>query len=226
MTATLSYAGRTASPRAQAVPVRVGGFGGAAGLADWMRAAGVTHLVDATHPFAARISANAVAAAISADVPLVALTRPPWRSEAGDQWRHVAGIEDAVAALAGPAQRILLALGRMHVAAFAAQPQHHYVLRFVDPPAERPALPRHELIVDRGPFTLEGDRALIAAHGIERIVCKNAGGSGARAKLVAARAWGVPVVMIDRPVLPERATVDSVAAVFDWLAAHAADRGV
>ena len=208
------------------MPVRIGGFGGAAGLADWMRAAGVTHLVDATHPFAARISANAVAAAALAQVPLVALTRPPWQAQPGDRWCHVADIEGAVAALAGPAERILLALGRMHVAAFAAQPQHRYLLRFVDPPAERPALPDHHLVVDRGPFTVAGDRALIAAHGIQRIVCKNAGGSGAAAKLVAAHEAGVPVLMIDRPVLSERATVDSVAAVFDWLADHDADRGV
>ncbi|MDR6128611.1 precorrin-6A/cobalt-precorrin-6A reductase [Sphingomonas sp. SORGH_AS802] len=224
--ATLSYAGRTANPAAQAVPVRIGGFGGAAGLAEWMAAAGVTHLVDATHPFAAQISAHAVAAAARIGVPLVALTRPPWQAEAGDRWRHVADIPGAVAALAGPAEHVLLALGRMHVAAFATQPQHHYVLRFVDPPAERPVLPDHHLVVDRGPFTVAGDRALIAAHGIQRIVCKNAGGSGARAKLVAARELGVPVLMIDRPVLPERAAVDSVAAVFDWLADHDADRGV
>ena len=226
LTATLSYAGRTMAPRAQAVPVRVGGFGGAAGLAEWMAAAGVTHLVDATHPFAAQISANAVAAAGRTGVPLLALTRPPWQAQAGDRWCHVADIAGAVAALAGPAERILLALGRMHVAAFAAQPQHHYVLRFVDPPAERPALPDHHLVVDRGPFTAEGDRALIVAHGIQRIICKNAGGRGAEAKLIAAREMDVPVLMIDRPVLPERATVHSVAAVFDWLAGHAADRGV
>jgi precorrin-6A/cobalt-precorrin-6A reductase len=224
--ATLSYAGRTAKPAAQAVPVRVGGFGGAAGLAAWMAAAGVTHLVDATHPFAARISANAVVAAAQAGVPLVALTRPPWREQIGDGWSHVADIPAAVAALAGPAERILLALGRMHVGAFVTQPQHHYLLRFVDPPVEPPALPHHHLVVDRGPFTVAGDRALIAAHGIQRIVCKNAGGTGAEAKLIAARELGVPVLMIDRPVLPERTTVDSVAAVFDWLADHDADRGV
>ena len=206
--------------------MRIGGFGGAAGLADWMAAAGVTHLVDATHPFAARISANAVAAAALTGIPLVALTRPPWQAQAGDRWRAVADIPAAVAALAGPAERVLLALGRLHVEAFAAQPQHHYVLRFVDPPAERPALPDHHLVVDRGPFTVEGDRALIAAHRITRIVCKNAGGAGAQAKLVAARDAGVPVVMIDRPALPERTTVDRVAAVFDWLTDHGADRGV
>ena len=224
--ATLSYAGRTANPAAQPVPVRVGGFGGAEGLAAWMAAAGVTHLVDATHPFAARISAHAIAAAALARRPLVALTRPPWQAEAGDRWSHVADIPAAVAALAGPRQHILLALGRMHVEAFAAQPQHHYVLRFVDPPAARPALPDHHLVVDRGPFTVAGDRALIATHRIDRIVCKNAGGAGARAKLVAAREAGVPVLMIDRPALPDRPTVERVAAVFDWLAGHAADRGV
>ena len=222
----LSLAGRTRAPAASPIPVRVGGFGGAEGLARYLRDEGIARLIDATHPFAAQISAHAVAAAARIGVPLVALTRPPWQAEAGDRWRHVADIAGAVAALAGPPEHVLLALGRMHVAAFATQPQHHYVLRFVDPPAERPVLPDHHLVVDRGPFTVAGDRALIAAHGIQRIVCKNAGGSGARAKLVAARELGVPVLMIDRPALPERATVDSVAAVFDWLADHDADRGV
>jgi len=226
--ATLSYAGRTEKPRAQPIPVRVGGFGGADGLARFLRDAQVTHLVDATHPFAATMSANAVAAARAADVPLIALTRPAWTPVAGDRWTHVPDIPGAVAALAGRPQRILLALGRMHVEAFAAAPQHHYVLRFVDAAAVPPALPDHYLIVDRGPFTPEGDRTLLAAHGIERVVCKNAGGTGAEAKLVAARALGIPVLMIDRPALPARVEVTDPHAVLAWLdhVAPSAKRGV
>ncbi|MBW6526091.1 cobalt-precorrin-6A reductase [Sphingomonas sp. RHCKR7] len=223
--ATLSYAGRTARPRPQPVPVRVGGFGGAEGLAAWLRAERVTHVVDATHPFAARISANAVAAARCAGVPLMALTRPAWRARSGDRWTHVADLDAAVAALDGPPRRVMLALGRMHVERFAARPQHDYLLRFVDRPEHAPALPHHRLVIDRGPFTETGDRRLLVEHGTELIVCKNAGGEGAAAKLTAARGLGVPVLMIDRPALPERRTSDSVAAVLDWLA-HSTDRGV
>lgn len=216
--ATLSYAGRTETPKPQPIPVRVGGFGGAEGLAAWLRAQHVTHLVDATHPFAATMSANAVAAAKAAGVPLLALTRPAWEAAAGVRWTRVPDIAAAVAALDGPARRILLALGRMHVADFAARPQHHYVLRFVDAPAVPPALPDHHLVIDRGPFTADGDRALLEAHRIDLVVCKNAGGRGAEAKLVAARALGVPVLMIDRPVLPQRTEVTDPHAVLDWLA--------
>lgn len=225
MRATLSYAGRTAHPRAQPVPVRVGGFGGAEGLVAWLCAEQVSCVVDATHPFAAQMSANAVAAAERAGVPLVALTRPPWRAGAGDRWTPVADLEAAVAALDGPPRRVMLALGRLHVERFAARPQHDYLLRFVDAPERAPSLPQHRLVIDRGPFTVAGDRRLLEAHRTELIICKNAGGEGAAAKLAAARALGVPVLMIDRPALPERRTCDSVAAVLHWLD-HATDRGV
>lgn len=214
--ATLSYAGRTEAPRAQPVPVRVGGFGGAAGLAAWMREHGVTHLVDATHPFAARISANAVAAAAEAGRPMVALTRPEWRAEAGDDWHHVADIAGAVAALDGSARRVFLAIGRQNLGDFAAQPQHFYLLRLVDPPAARP-LPDCEIVVDRGPFTTDGDIALMRRHRVDLVVAKNAGGIGAKAKIDAARTLCLPVLMIDRPRVPPRAEVYQVADVLDWL---------
>lgn len=229
MSATLSYAGRVAQPRAQPVAVRVGGFGGVAGLADHLHRARVTHLVDATHPFAAAISRNAVAAASAAGVPLLALTRPPWTPQTGDRWRHVADIEGAVAALAGPARRVLLAIGRQQIAAFAAQPQHYYLLRLVDALESPPPLPRCALVIDRGPFTAEGDAALMRAHAIDVVVTKNAGGSGASAKLSAARALGLPVIVIDRPPMPPRCETTSVAEVLDWIAhdaAPCAHRGV
>ncbi|NKJ43722.1 cobalt-precorrin-6A reductase [Novosphingobium sp. SG720] len=221
LAATLSYAGRTQAPRAQPVPVRIGGFGGVEGLAAYLREHGVTHLVDATHPFAAQMSAHAVAAAQAAGVPLIALTRPAWQTQPGDAWTRVADVAGAVDALAGPARRVLLALGRMHVAAFAAQGQHHYVLRFVDTPDAPPPLPDHTLVVDRGPFTVEGDMALLQRHAIGLVVCKNAGGSGVQAKLIAARALGLPMIMIDRPDLPPRHEVHDPQAVLDWIA-HAA----
>jgi precorrin-6A/cobalt-precorrin-6A reductase len=152
--ATLSYAGRTENPRAQPIPTRVGGFGGVEGLAAYLRAEGITHLVDATHPFAATMSANACAAAQLAGVPLVALTRPAWEPQEGDRWREVATIAQAVDALAGAPRRVFLALGRQHVEAFAAQPQHRYVLRFVDAPGRRPPCPimRWWSIAGRSPW--------------------------------------------------------------------------
>ncbi|MBE0453091.1 cobalt-precorrin-6A reductase [Roseovarius autotrophicus] len=222
--ATLSYAGRVARLRSQPVPVRVGGFGGVAGLTDHLRRERVTHLVDATHPFAATMSGNAIAACAATGVPLLALTRPAWQPEQGDDWRHMPDIPAAVAALAGPPRRVMLAIGRMHLDAFAAQPQHSYLLRLVDPPEVAPPLPDCHVIVDRGPFTVAGDTALMRAHGIDLIVSKNAGGSGAEAKLAAARALGLPVMMIGRPPLPDRAEVHSVDEVLRWL--HGADLGV
>ncbi|WP_022681667.1 cobalt-precorrin-6A reductase [Sphingobium bisphenolivorans] len=223
--AVLSYAGRTDKPRAQPVPVRIGGFGGVAGLVAYLRERQVTHLVDATHPFAAQMSTHAVEAAHEAGVAHMVLSRPAWVAGEGDRWTRVADIAGAVAALAGEARRVMLALGRMHVDAFAAQPQHHYLLRFVDRPEEAPALPDNHLIIDRGPFTVEGDMRLMREHRIDVVVAKNAGGSGAAAKLAAARALGLPVIMIDRPPAPAALVVHEVEAVLEWLG-HAACRGV
>lgn len=225
MRAMLSYAGRTDSPRPQPIPTRTGGFGGAEGLAAYLREQGVTHLVDATHPFAAVMSRNAVMAAQDAGVAHIMLTRPPWIACPEDRWTRVEDIAEAVEALAGPPQRVMLALGRMHVDAFSAQPQHHYLLRFVDRPTTPPGLPRHDLVVDRGPFTVEGDRRLMQDHGIEIVVSKNAGGQGAEAKLAAARELGLPVIMIDRPTAPAAHVAHSVVEVLEWLD-HSAHRGV
>ncbi|MDC0736670.1 cobalt-precorrin-6A reductase [Cognatishimia sp. SS12] len=225
--AIFSYAGRVARPRAQPLPTRHGGFGGVKGLAAFLRDNAISHVVDATHPFAAQMSWNAYHACAELGVPLAALTRPAWQPQAGDMWQQVPDIPAAVAALSGPAERIMLALGRMHLAAFQGQPQHHYVLRLVDAPDAPPPLPHHTVTVARGPFAVADDIALFREHGIDRIVCKNAGGSGAEAKLHAARALGLPVVMIDRPGLPPRDELATPGAVMDWLADHpATERGV
>ncbi len=217
MEAVFSYAGRTGAPLAQPLPVRVGGFGGADGLAAWLRAEGIAAVVDATHPFAAGISANAVDACAVAGVPLIALERAPWRPGAGDRWTGVADLGAAVAALAGPGERVFLALGRQHVGAFAAQPQHRYLLRLVDPPGGALPLAGAEVVVARGPFDLAGDLELMRRHAVTRLVARNSGGAGARAKLDAARILGLPVVMIERPVLPARRVAADVAAVVAWL---------
>ena len=214
---TVSFAGRVERPVRQPLPQRVGGFGGAKGLAEYLRANAITHLVDATHPFAAQMSGNAIVAAEQAGVPLLALTRPAWQPQEGDRWVHVPDIAGAVAALDGPRQRIMLAVGPMHLAEFAPNPQHFYLLRLVDPPAAPLPLPDTWVEVSRGPFTAEDDRALMKRHGIERVVSKNAGGPGAVAKLEAARALGLPVVMIDRPAIPQLREAETVEDVMCWI---------
>lgn len=202
--ATLSYMGRVERPKPQPIPTRIGGFGGIPGLIAWLRDNHITHVIDATHPFAAQMSTNAIAACAATGTPLLALTRPAWEPEPGDQWHRVPDIPAAVAALAAPPRRVLLAIGRMHLGAFAAQPQHHYHLRLVDAPTEPPPLPDHQITLDRGPFSAEADQRLLTDHRIDLIVSKNAGGSGSVSKLIAARALHLPVLMIDRPQLPPR----------------------
>ncbi|PZQ99344.1 MAG: cobalt-precorrin-6A reductase [Cereibacter sphaeroides] len=222
----LSYAGRVENPRPQPVPVRSGGFGGVAGLVDYIRVSNISYLIDVTHPFAAKMSANAIEAARQTGINHIALTRPAWAAQPGDNWQSVPDIPAAVAALSGPPRRVMLALGRMHLAEFTAQPQHDYLLRLVDPPSGPLPLPKAHVEVSRGPFTVEGDRDLLLRHRIEVIVSKNAGGDGASAKLAAARELGLPIIMIDRPAIPQRREVHSVAEVLDWLDHGATERGV
>lgn len=215
--AIYSYAGRTQVPVNQPLPTRVGGFGGADGLADAIRQEGFTHVVDATHPFATEISRNAVVACAATATPLVALERKPWTKTLDDIWIEVADIASAVAALPEEPARIFLAIGRQHIAPFARRPQHAYTLRFIDAAGGPLPLPDADLIVSRGPFTLAGELDLMRARRIEWIVARNSGGVGARAKIDAARELGLPVVMITRPELPEQLRVESVAEVMLWL---------
>lgn len=213
----VSFAGRVERPKRQPLPQRIGGFGGVAGLVAYLRDHEVTHVIDATHPFAAQMSRNAVAACAEARVPLLALTRAPWAVQEGDNWTQVRDIAGAVAALDRPAARVMLAVGRMHLQEFAPNPQHFYLLRLVDPPSAPPPFPDHHVLVSRGPFTEADDRALMERHGIDLVVSKNAGGTGAYAKIAAARALGLPVIMIDRPMLPARHEAHGVQEVLDWI---------
>ncbi|MCU9849429.1 cobalt-precorrin-6A reductase [Defluviimonas sp. WL0024] len=225
VTAVFSYAGRTEAPVAQPLPTRIGGFGGAEGLARYLRAESITHVVDATHPFAAEMSRNAIAACAETGTPLCAYERAPWQAGDGDDWTHVPDLQAAVAALPVTPARIFLAIGKQTLAGFAAKPQHHYLLRLVDPPEGALPLPDAEAVIARGPFTEAGDRALLRDHRITHIVAKNAGGSGARAKLDAARRLGIPVILIDRPSLPPRRIARDLDEVMAFLA-HRADLGV
>ena len=215
--AIYSYAGRTQIPLGHALPTRIGGFGGASGLADFIREARITHVIDATHPFAAEMSRHAVEACTAAATPLLALERAPWTRTADDRWIEVADIAAAVAALPDAPTRVFLAIGRQHLAPFVAKPQHAYTLRLVDAPDGALPLPDAEVVVSRGPFTREDDRELMQTRGIAWLVARNAGGDGARAKIDAARELKLPVIMIARPELPERPRVERVEDVLAWL---------
>ena len=215
--ATYSYGGRTRAPATQPLPTRSGGFGGASGLAEYIRREKITHVIDATHPFAAEISRNAVVACAGTGAQLIALERAPWLKTPGDKWIEVADLTSAVAALPIDRARVFLAIGRQHIGAFGAKPQHAYTMRFVDPPDEPSPFPDADVIVARGPFALESELDMIRSRRIEWIVARNSGGSGARAKIDAARELGLPVVMLKRPELPGRLRVKSVAEVMQWL---------
>jgi precorrin-6A/cobalt-precorrin-6A reductase len=215
--AVYSYAGRTQSPVGQTLPVRTGGFGGVSGLIEFLTSERITHVIDATHPFAAEMSRHALTACAALHLPHIALERAPWMRVERDRWVEVENIDAAVDALPEPRARVFLAIGRQHLAPFAAKPQHAYTLRFVDPPDGKLPLPDTDIIISRGPFTLEGDLELMRARNITWVVARNSGGGGARAKIDAARELGLPVVMIARPALPERLRVESAEEVLAWL---------
>jgi precorrin-6A/cobalt-precorrin-6A reductase len=223
--AVFSYAGRTDNPVEQPLPTRIGGFGGIDGLADFLRTEHITHLIDATHPFAAGISRNAIAASRAVNIPLCAFERAPWSASEADDWTHVADISAAVAALPEEPIRIFLAIGRQNLSAFAVKPWHQYLLRLVDPPTGPLSLPGSETVIARGPFSEADDLRLLKSRRINLIVAKNSGGNGARAKLDAARTLHLPVILIDRPAIPARIVKHDVAGVMAWLG-HDADLGV
>ncbi len=225
---TLSFAGATRAPRPPPVPWRVGGFGGAAGLAAFLRAERIDRLIDATHPFAARMKHNAVQAAELAGVLAVAVRRPEWRAGPGDRWTGAADMAQAARALGAVPRRVLLTIGQKDLAAFQAAPWHDYVVRSVDPPDAASLPPRAEVIAARGPFRLEEELDLLRRLGVSALVTKNSGGTATAAKLAAARALGLEVVMVQRPAMPGQvATVEDAAGALRWLADHAGtERGV
>lgn len=213
----LSFAGRTKELRRPALPHRVGGFGGADGLAAFLRAQRFDALIDATHPFAAQMSANAVRAAALTGVPLLRFARTPWQRQPGDAWVEVHDFAAAARALGEAPRRVLLTVGKLELAAFAAAPQHDYLVRTVDAIALR--LPRARLITARGPFALADERALLVRERIERVVSKNAGTDATYPKIEAARALGIPVILVQPPTLPAAHEVTTLDAACAWVAA-------
>ncbi|MCF6525243.1 precorrin-6A/cobalt-precorrin-6A reductase [Streptomyces sp. JJ36] len=235
---TSSLAGRVTTPRPLPGAVRTGGFGGAGGLARWLRAHAVDALIDATHPFAETISSHAARAARTAHVPLRVLRRPGWVPGTGDDWHEAGSLEEAAALLPGLGRRVFLTTGRTGLGAFAGLDDLWFLLRSVEPPGEpgepgEPEVsgrhgepgspvatrPRHlEVLLDRGPFTLDGERALLRAHAVDVLVTKDSGGAATAPKLTAAREAGIPVVVVRRPPLPPGvATSPDPAHAARWL---------
>jgi len=199
ISSTLSFAGRTTALRPPKIPYRTGGFGGVEGLQAYLEAELIDVLVDATHPFAGQISRHAAIAAAGANIPLIVLSRPAWVAQPGDDWINVADMAAAAAALGRDSKRVFLTIGRLQLDAFAAAPQHYYLIRTIEPLALPPNLPRHRVILGRGPFAIEAEEKLLHDETIDVVVSKNSGGEAAFAKVRAARHLGLPVVMVARP---------------------------
>ncbi|MFF3004693.1 cobalt-precorrin-6A reductase [Kitasatospora sp. NPDC057940] len=214
---TSSLAGRVAQPRLPAGAVRIGGFGGPEGLADWLRGERVDAVVDATHPFAAGMSRNAALAAAATGVPLLVLRRPGFAPVAGDRWLPVPSLAAAAELLPRRGERVFLTTGRQGIAAFAHLDGVHFLARSVDPP-EPPLPPSFEVLLDRGPFTLDGERALLRERGIDLVVTKDSGGAATAPKLTAARELRLPVVIVQRPPVPDGVPVaPDVPGAVRWL---------
>ncbi|HEV2770276.1 MAG TPA: cobalt-precorrin-6A reductase [Solirubrobacteraceae bacterium] len=216
-----SLAGRVARPRLPEGEVRIGGFGGPDALAVWLGSEAIAAVVDATHPFAQRISASATRASEQAGVPLVRLERPGWTEQPEDRWHWVDDLDQASGCVPRLGTRALLTTGRQGLSAFAGVRQAWFLIRCVDPPADS-LPPHHEVLLDRGPYTLEGELALIDDHHIDVVVTKDSGGTHTRPKLDAARVRRVPVIIVRRP--PRRAAI-SVTATDEALAWVVAQSG-
>jgi precorrin-6A/cobalt-precorrin-6A reductase len=220
--AILSLAGRTREPAASPIARRVGGFGGAEGLSDYLVAERIDAVVDATHPFAAQMSRHAAQACEASGTPRLVFTRPPWRRQAGDLWTEVDTMSQAAAALGTAPSHVFLTQGRLQLGAFAQAPQHRYLVRAIERPADIDALPDHRLILSRGPFALAGEEDLMRREAIEVLVSKNSGGAATYAKIEAARNLGLRVVMVRRPAQPASLVTADLNEALAWIEAHRA----
>lgn len=215
--AITSLAGRTRNPTPVEGDLRSGGFGGAQGLADYIAQANIDLIVDATHPYASRISANAQHAADLTECALIRLERPAWPMQAGDRWQIVA--DESAAAVALPSHAtVFLALGRQHIAPFASRNDLHFIMRMIDP--AEVALPPHHQVVLAKPAGVAQETAFLQAKHISHIVSRNSGGSTSYAKIEAARALGLTVIMIARPAIAARVVVDNIESVLSQIRQH------
>ena len=214
---TTALAGRTRHPGPVPGMVRIGGFGGAPGLADYLRSARIDRVIDATHPFAADISSAARLACDQLRVPRLMLLRPAWRRHPLDRWIEVDSIEAAAQIVGRVGRRALLTVGASEIAAFATANGVRFVVRMIDPPRERLPLRFHQVVLGRGPFALAEERHLLQRHAVEVLVCKASGGGATEAKLVAARELSLPVIMVRRPPVERGLSVDSIEGALDWL---------
>jgi precorrin-6A/cobalt-precorrin-6A reductase len=214
----LSMAGRTSDPRPMPIPTRIGGFGGVAGLARFLRDERIESVIDATHPFAAVMSRNAAGACAQAEVPLLALRRPAWTPHEGDRWIEVTSMKRAVHALGDSPRRVFLTVGRLELASFATAPQHTYLVRTIEPIGDALPIPKVIAIQDRAPFDEAAERALMERERVDVVVTKNSGGAATYPKIGAARALGLPVIVVARPQKPLGVEeVASAEAALVWL---------
>jgi len=217
--AIVSLAGRTRAPLACALPTRIGGFGGVEGLRRYLVESRIDRVIDATHPFAERISANAREACALLSLPLAVLAREPWRPESGDRWIEVADMAGAVAALGRSPRRVFLTVGRLSVPAFRAAPQHHYLIRSIEPPPPEELPPSCELILARGPFSRDDEMRLMREKTIDALVTKNSGGPLTYAKIEAARALSLETIVVLPPSASSETSLQSLQAALDFACA-------
>ena len=218
--ALLSFAGRTKTPLLPSIPSRIGGFGGVDGLAAYLTQMRTPLVIDATHPFAAQMSWNAAEACARLGVPRLTFTRKPWTPAPDDRWIEVANIETAVDALGETPAHVFLTVGRLSLGAFKRAPQHSYVARSIDQPEPSELPPQCRVLLARPPFTLADERALMQAERFDFLCTKNSGGAATENKLLAARALGLRVIMVNRPQAPEGETLFELGEVLDWINAH------
>ena len=214
--ATLSLAGRTRNPVLPDIACRIGGFGGVDGLVQWIRTNHVTALVDATHPFASIMPFHAAEASAQTGIPMLALTRPEWMPETGDNWTQAVSHGKAITILGENPRRIFLTVGRLELDAYAAAPHHFYIVRTIDPVDPKPLL-NALWMTGRGPFTMESELSILSEHKVEILITKNSGGIATKAKLLAARKLGFPAVLIARPPKPTVETVHQTSAAMQWI---------
>ena len=218
--ALLSFAGRTKAPLLPSIPSRIGGFGGVDGLAAYLTQMRTPLVIDATHPFAAQMSQHAAQACARLGVPRLTFTRKPWTPAPDDRWIQVPDIEAAVDALGERPAHVFLTVGRLSLGAFKRAPQHSYVARSIDQPDAGELPPQCRVLLARPPFALADERALMQAERFDFLCTKNSGGAATENKLLAARALGLRVIMVNRPQAPEGETLFDLGEVLDWINAH------